>query len=275
MINQLTALIDAVQPDYVKWDNNMWINCDRPGHGHGSTDGNFAHVTGLYQVLAALRERYPDLLIENVSGGGNRLDFGMVRYTDVAWMDDRTAPSVHVRHNLEGLSTAFPPAYLLSFVTNQAGEPLHDAPGLSLYFRSRMGGALGLCFLTRDLSQDDRALIGREIAIYKNVRATLSVAAGALLTSQAAIDDGPVWDVLQATAPEGEAIVVFAYQSDDGTETLNVKPITLQPDATYAVESVDTGALGTAVGADLMANGIEIVKSPNTAAHMLTLVAGQ
>jgi len=101
------------------------------------------------------------------------------------------------------------------------------------------------------------------------------VAAGALLTSQAAIDDGPVWDVLQATAPEGEAIVVFAYQSDDGTETLNVKPITLQPDATYVVESVDTGALGTAVGADLMANGIEIVKSSNTAAHMLTLVAGQ
>jgi hypothetical protein len=118
VLDQLTALIDAVQPDYVKWDNNMWINCDRPGHGHGSTDGNFAHVTGLYQVLAALRQRYPDLLIENVSGGGNRLDFGMVRYSDVAWMDDRTAPSVHVRHNLEGLATAFPPAYLLSFVTS-------------------------------------------------------------------------------------------------------------------------------------------------------------
>jgi alpha-galactosidase len=50
VFDQLTALIDAVRPDYVKWDNNMWINCDRPGHGHGSTDGNFAHVTGLYQI---------------------------------------------------------------------------------------------------------------------------------------------------------------------------------------------------------------------------------
>ena len=275
VLDRLTALIDAVQPDYVKWDNNMWINCDRPGHGHGSTDGNFAHVTGLYQVLAALRERYPDLLIENVSGGGNRLDFGMVRYSDVAWMDDRTAPSVHVRHNLEGLATAFPPAYLLSFVTNQQGEPLHDAPDLSLYFRSRMGGALGLCFLTSDLSRDDAALISREIGIYKTVRATLSVAAGALLTSQAAMDNGPVWDVLQATAPAGHAIVVYAYQSDDGAETVNVRPITLQPDATYAVESVDSGALGTAMGSDLMANGIDIVQSPNTAAHVLTLVAGQ
>ena len=81
-----------------------------------------------------------------MSGGGNRLDVGMLRYTDVAWMDDRTAPSVHVRHNLQGLSAVFPPAYLLSFVTDHDTEPLHDAPDLSLYFRSRMGGALGLCF---------------------------------------------------------------------------------------------------------------------------------
>jgi len=42
-----------VQPDYLKWDNNLWVNCDRAGHGHGNTDGNFAHVTALYQILAA------------------------------------------------------------------------------------------------------------------------------------------------------------------------------------------------------------------------------
>src|SRR5206468_10791255 len=140
----------------------------------------------------------------NVSGGGNRLDFGMLRYTDVAWMDDRTAPSVHVRHNLEGLSTAFPPAYLLSFVTNHDGEPVHDAPDLSLYFRSRMGGALGLCFLTAELSEADAAQIAREVDIYKNVRATLSVAAGALLSPQAAATDGPRRDVLQDARPDSD-----------------------------------------------------------------------
>src|SRR5204862_4697919 len=96
LLDKVTGLIDEVQPDYLKWDNNMWINCDREGHGHGSTDGNFAHVHGLYQTLAELRDRYPDLIVENVSGGGNRLDLGMLRYTAVAWMDARTAPSVHV-----------------------------------------------------------------------------------------------------------------------------------------------------------------------------------
>src|SRR5262249_16154349 len=99
---QLFALLDEARADDLKWDNNFWINCQRPGHADGAGDGNFAHVSGLYEMLQAIRTRYPDLIIENVAGGGRRLDLGMLRYTDVAWMDDRSAPSVHVRHNLEG-----------------------------------------------------------------------------------------------------------------------------------------------------------------------------
>ena len=58
MFGKLTALIDAVRPDYLKWDNNFWIDCDRFGHGHGASDGNTAHVRGLSDVLAAIRPRY-------------------------------------------------------------------------------------------------------------------------------------------------------------------------------------------------------------------------
>ena len=121
------------------------------------TDGNFAQVNGLYTVLEALRARYPDLLIENVSRRRQPARLGMLRYTDVAWMDDRTAPSVHVRHNIQGLSALFPPAYLLSFVTDHATEPLHDPPDLSLYFRSRMRGGLGLCFRGDSFTEDEDA----------------------------------------------------------------------------------------------------------------------
>jgi alpha-galactosidase len=271
ILDRLTELIDAVQPDYLKVDNNMWINCDRDGHDHGATDGNFTHVTGLYRILATLRAQYPDLLIENVSGGGNRLDLGMLRYTDAAWMDDRTAPSVHVRHNLEGLSAIFPPSYLLSFVTDHDTEPLHDSPDLPLYFRSRMAGALGLCFRSDGFTEGDLAGIAHEIDIYKAMRDTLSAAAAALLTGQAAADDGPQWDVLQEIASNSGQSLVWAYQSDDGATTINVKPTGLLGTATYEVQSVDTGLLGTATGADIMANGIDLIQSPNTAAHVLLL----
>ena len=275
LMDRLTALIDEVAPDYLKCDNNMFVNCDREGHGHGATDGNFAHTGALYGMLSKLRERYPSLLIENVSGGGNRLDIGMLRYTDAAWMDDRTAPSVHVRHNLQGLSAVFPPAYLLSFVTDHYSEPLHGAPDLSLYFRSRMGGALGLCFRADSFTEDETAGMAREIGIYKETRETVSVAAASLLTNQAEPEDGPSWDVLQESTAGHDQVVINAVQSDEGVSTFTVKPSDLTPAAIYLVHSVDTGLLGTATGAALMADGIDLLQSPNSAAHILIITARQ
>jgi alpha-galactosidase len=275
LMDRLTTFLDDLQPDYLKWDNNMFVNCSREGHGHGETDGNFAHTGALYAMLSELRERYPSLLIENVSGGGNRLDVGMLRFTDVAWMDDRTAPSVHVRHNLQGLSAVFPPAYLLSFVTDHDSEPLHEAPDLSLYFRSRMGGALGLCFRSDTFSEGENASMAHEIDIYKATRGTVSVAAASLLTTQAAPHDGPAWDVLQESAAGHNQIVISAVQTDSGQSTFNVKPTDLQPGTTYQVQSVDTGILGTATGQAIMTGGIDILQSPNSAAHILIITARQ
>jgi alpha-galactosidase len=275
LMDRLTGLLDDVQPDYLKWDNNMFINCNRSGHGHGATDGNFAHMNGLASMLSDLRDRYPSMLIENVSGGGNRLDIGALRYSDTAWMDDRTAPSVHVRHNIQGLSAVFPPAYLLSFVTDHDTEPLHDAPDLPLYFRSRMAGALGLCFVSSDLSDSDLANIATEVGIYKLMRSPVSTASAGLLTKQAQAENGPAWDVLQESTQAFSQIVVSAVQSDTGVSTFNVKPTGLQSDATYDVTSVDSGALGSATGAALMSQGIDVVQSPTSAAHILIITARQ
>ncbi|PWU21306.1 MAG: hypothetical protein C5B48_11420 [Candidatus Rokuibacteriota bacterium] len=271
VMDRLTTLIDAIQPDYLKWDNNLWTNCDRPGHGHESSDGSFTHVSALYRMLAALRDRYPNLLIENCSGGGNRLDLGMLRYTDAAWMDDRTWPSAHVRHNIQGLTAAFPPAYLLSFVIDDATERAHGGPDPSLYFRSRMGGVLGLCFRAGTLSEADIDQFAHEVAIYKDVRATLSVAAAAMLSPQASLTASPEWDVFQVSSPGSESLIVYAYQDDMGSEKTNVRPAGLDPNSSYQVTSVDVGVLGTASGADIMADGIDVIRSPQTAAHILKL----
>ena len=268
--DRLTSFIDQVHPDYLKWDNNAWLNCDRDGHGHGASDGNFAHVTALYAMLAALRERYPDMLIENVSGGGNRLDFGMLRYTDVGWMDDRSGPSAHVRHNLQGLSAAFPPAYLFSFVTTQdESERITTYSDLSLYFRSRMMGALGMSFSLPGLTTLDA--IAREIETYKRLRTTLSDASGVLLSDQAEMEGGPSWDVFQAAGAAFDTVLLYAFQTHDEGGVLTLKPASLQNDAMYAVESIDFGVLGEARGEDLMLDGIEVYPSVRTSAHILIL----
>jgi alpha-galactosidase len=271
VLDRLTALIDAVQPDYLKWDNNFWINCNRSGHGHGTADGNFAHVNGLYEVLSTLRSRYPDLLIENVSSGGNRMDLGMLRYSDAGWMDDRTIPSVKVRHNIQGLGTIFPPAYLLSFVMPDADERLHDSPDLRLIFRSRMMGILGLCFRTGEYEGDEATAMATRIANYKVLRGTASRSAGRLLTPQAGAPDYPAWDAWQTTTDGRRHVVIWAFQSDRGVRSVAVKAGGLRSRGTYEVQTFDRGHLGTLSGTDLMEDGVPLVALQTTDAHVIVL----
>ena len=88
-------------------------------------------------------------------------------------------------------------------------------------------------------------------------------------------EGGPPWDILQLSTAVHDQILVDATQSDEGVSQINVKPIGLQPDTTYDVESVDTGLLGTATGEALMTDGIDILQSPGPAAHMLIVTARQ
>jgi alpha-galactosidase len=270
VLDHLIALIERVHPDYLKWDNNFWINCNRAGHGHGAADGNLAHVQALYEILDTLRVRYPKMLIENVSGGGARIDFGMLAYTDIAWMDDRTSPSSLVRHNIEGLTFAFPPAYLLSFLIDADGEPIAGADDLKLLTRSRMAGVFGMTYRTDLLAEDTAASLADEIARYKTYRDIIAGANASLLTLQAPYDPSG-WDVLQEVTGDGLNALIFGFNSELGSERLVVRPRGLQPAADYDVSSLDVGPIGTARGDTLMEEGIELAPTGGSRAHVIIL----
>jgi alpha-galactosidase len=261
-----------VRPDYLKWDNNFWINCDRSGHGHGAADGNMAHVQALYGILDELRRRYPDLMIENVSGGGARLDFGMMAFTETAWMDDRTAPASHVRHNLEGLTFAFPPAYLLSFLIDGDGEPIAGADDLALFVRSRAPGILGLTYRTESIDDGTAALLKQQIEEYKTYRDIITRGTAILLSAQAPVDSAS-WEVLQEVSDDARNALLFGFKGDGQDGRLVIRPRGLLADATYDVRSLDAGPLGASRGDALMVDGIELIHSGGSRAHLLVLTA--
>lgn len=271
VFDRLVELIDSVKPDYLKWDNNAWVNCDRAGHGHGTGDGNFAHIRGLYEMLRTLGERYPDLIIENCSGGGARLDFGMLEYTDVAWMDDQTAPATHVRHNLEGLSTVLPPAYLFSFVTDTEQEPVDPFPGLSFFFRSRMPGTLGLTWKASDVAPGEHEWIRREVDVYKQIRAITHDADARLLSPQVSIDGGEDWDVIQQVSATTGEVLIFAFAGPDTPRRTTIHPRNLTRGTTYDLSSIDVGRLRVASGAQFMDEGIELDRPSDASALILVM----
>ena len=81
------------------------------------------------------------------------MDAGLLRLTHAGWMDDRSAPSRRVRHNLEGLTLAFPAAYLLSYVMPHEDEPMAGAGDMAGLARSRMPGTLGVAVNFRAIGE--------------------------------------------------------------------------------------------------------------------------
>lgn len=271
VLDRLFELIDSIRPDYLKWDNNFWVNCDRDGHEHSKEDGNYAHVVALYGVLAEVRRRYPNLLIENVSGGGNRLDYGMLAYSDVGWMDDLTAPSSHVRHNLEGLTLAFPPAYLLSFVLDSEVEPLKGGNDFPHIARSRMPGILGLTYVSQSIDSDLSLDLRREIEQYKEIRDIIAQSHAILLSAQAPVPDG--WDVVQEITGDRRSAIIFAFKETWDEGRLLVRPQNLLPEEIYDVRPLGRDfSLGRVTGDRLMREGVELVQGQTgSRAHVLVI----
>ena len=269
VFNELVQFLDSVQPDYLKWDNNDWVNCDRSGHGHGESDGNLLHVRGLYGILAALRDRYPNMSIENCSTGGNRLDFGMLQYTESAWMDDVSGPSTRVRHNLEGLTQMFPPGYLLSFVMDDPSEPIHHASDLEMIIRSRMPGILGFSLRFDEFESSELATMRREVLSYRRTRPVIRDAMPVLLSAQVDPAGSRASDSLELVSSRTGDAVAYLFAAQGQTVASMSWPVLLNPDVTYGVGG--RGSRVQVLGSALMADGLEAPRGSSSAARVVVL----
>lgn len=272
VLERLSRFLDEAHPDYLKWDVNYWVHCNRPDHGHPADGGNFAHVRGLYALLDEVRRRYPGLLIENCSEGGHRLDAELLTRTDAAWVDDRSSPSARVRSHIEGLTRMLPASTLLAYVMSGGGEEVSLNGDLRLLTRSRMPGVFGLTAPLGSLGEGEREELSREIALYHALRATRGQAVTLVLTPPVRTDGtGPEWDVIEQWNPASGDAVVFAYRNDGGADRVRVRLERLDPGSTYAVRSPDDDWAGLASGSRLMTDGLEIASRPESASRVFII----
>ena len=90
LLGEISRLVELTQADYLKLDFNVdpGFGCDRCDHGHPGGMGLWAHMRNYTALLDELREKYPELIIENCSSGGMRLDLTMLSHTDVSFLSD-------------------------------------------------------------------------------------------------------------------------------------------------------------------------------------------
>ena len=272
ILGRLSALIDAAHPDYLKWDNNFWVNCTRSGHGHGSDDGNFTHVSALRAAARDVARPLPrpadrELLRRRQPPRAEHAGF-----SDTAWMDDRSSSAPHVRHNLQGLSTLMPPSSLLSFVFGNEWEgdgrrqrssqcvPEPDArhPRRDLADRRterrvaqrHAAGDRDLQGAPRRAARPERS--AADAAGRRRSGRRMGRAAGELGEHRERRRSSPS----RIPAPPRRPRSV---------------PRRSRSDTLYDVVSVDVGSIGEASGDELMSSGITIFSSPGSRAHVLQL----
>jgi len=272
----LTRLIRDYRLDWLKWDNNTWMSCDPPGT---IGDGDYAHIQGLYEVLGYLRDEFPNLVIENCASGGNRMDYGLMRRTDIAWLSDETEPSFRVRYHLAGASYPFPPEYLNTWLVDSTVEPLTEqqldcCPGpdpanLRAWLRSRMMGAFGLSVVTEGWTPEVRTAIAAEIDRYKGLRDILAhsdlyrlLPQTDLTLSDSFEGSGQVLeppsepDAAEFYSTARDAGVVFLFQGAIPWPRRRLALKGLDPDALYEVTSADGTLSIHRTGQQLMTQGI-------------------
>ena len=80
-------VISSANIEYVKWDMNRQLTDIGSVEFTGDRQGELAHryVLGVYELQERLVNDFPDLLLENCSGGGARFDPGMLYYSPQIW----------------------------------------------------------------------------------------------------------------------------------------------------------------------------------------------
>lgn len=166
IFNALDALVARYDIAFFKWDMNRLAT--EPGSVAGKAIWR-KHVAGVYSIMDRLRAKHPTLDIQSCSGGGGRIDLGILARADQVWVSDNTDAYDRIRIQ-EGFSLAYPARCMEAWVTHEHSHITQRVTPLSLRFDVAMRGVLGIGSSLNDLSEAELAEYASYIAFYKRIR---------------------------------------------------------------------------------------------------------
>ncbi len=245
---------------FLKWDYNR--NWSEPGWDAVPPEDQkkiyVAYVHNLYDILERLRAKHPKLEIESCSGGGGRVDLGILRYTEEVWPSDNTDALDRLTLQ-DGFTQAYTPGIMMAWVTDVPSGIDHRVVPLKFRFMVAMSGSLALGGNLNKYSPEDLQASTRYVAFYKRIRPT--VQRGALYRLIA--PEGSESSATEYVSTDGRQAVLFGFLHSQqfGTPFPTVFLRGLAEDAIYKVEAIDPGQVqevGPVSGAYLMHHGLNL-----------------
>jgi alpha-galactosidase len=256
----LDKLLSENDIAFLKWDYNR--NWSEPGWDQVPVDQQqrvyIEYIRNLYAILSDLRKKHPNVDIESCSGGGGRVDLGILHYTDEVWPSDNTDPFDRLSMQ-DGFSYAYPPQIMMAWVTDSPHWLNGRSTSLTYRMLSSMQGSLGIGANLNHWTAEDFATAKRLIAAYHSVQATIVRGDLYRLISPR---DGSEMSAAESVARDKNQAVVFAFthstQEGRGFPLLQLQG--LDPDTEYQLTFIEgKGRAGTptsASGAWWMHHGV-------------------
>ena len=167
----LDRLLSENHIEFVKWD--MTRPFSEPGWPARASDDPGRvwtdHVRSLYAVIDGLRAAHPGVEFESCSGGGGRVDLGILRRVEQVWPSDNTDAWDRVKIQ-EGFTQAYPPQVMMAWVTDNPNWLTGRELPLSFRFHVAMAGTLGVGGDLLSWTDGELAEAAELIAAYKDIR---------------------------------------------------------------------------------------------------------
>jgi alpha-galactosidase len=239
VLNFLDKLLTDNDIAFLKWDYNR--NWSEPGWDQlPPTEQKRVYVEftrNLYQILAELKSRHPKVELESCSGGGGRVDLGILKYADEVWPSDNTDPFDRLTQQ-DGFTYAYTPQVMMAWVTDSPHWLNHRTTSLSYRMLSSMQGSLGIGANINNWTPDEAALAKRLIAAYHQVQPTIVQGDLYRLISPR---NGSEFSATQTVNHGKSQSVVFAFihSTQEGRMFPRLKLRGLDPTAQYALTPIE------------------------------------
>jgi alpha-galactosidase len=256
----LDKLVGENNIAFLKWDMNR--NFSEPGWPEAGPANEkmiwVKYTSNVYEIIDRLRARHPKLEIESCSGGGGRVDLGILKRVDEVWTSDNTEALDRLRIQ-EGFSYAYPAQVMMAWVTDVPNFNGRSTP-LEYRFLVAMTGSLGIGNNLNKWTNEDFDLATRMIAWYKTVRRTVQQGKLYRLYSPR---EGELTAV-QYVADDGGQSVLFAFLRSQqyGRPAPTIRLQGLDEHGVYRVRALDQNKLveklDTVSGAWLQNHGVDL-----------------
>lgn len=252
--------------DYIKWDANMAVR------NHGSqylaakhqSHLYIAYHKGLETVLKRIRDKYPDVTIQNCASGGGRANYGIMPYFDEFWVSDNTDAKQRVWLQW-GDSYFFPPTLMASHISASPDHHSYRFAPMKYRIDVAMSGRLGVEMQPSQMTAEERKMVRNAIAEYKKyVRPVLMN--GDIYRLQAPEDNHNAASLMYVTPDKKQAVFYWwKLEQYQNQHVPRVKMQGLDPNRKYVIRElnkIDTKPLSfdgkEYTGKFLMDNGVEI-----------------